>query len=179
MAFTDRQWGQLLTELEDRQVVPIVGPEALVLDVAGEKVPLYRYLARELAGRFEINQQGLPAEYGLAEVVSHYARQPGAVPDDAYTAVRQIMKEGRWPTPQPLTKLAEITHFDVYVSTTFDALLEQALNQIRFGNASRTRSFAYARTGRLVDLSDDVATRVQSLFYLDAADALRKALSDR
>lgn len=29
-----------------------------------------------------------------------------------------------------------------------------------------------------VDLSDDVATRVQSLFYLDAADALRKALDD-
>ena len=30
----------------------------------------------------------------------------------------------------------------------------------------------------LVDLSDDVATRVQSLFYLDAADALRKALNE-
>jgi hypothetical protein len=29
-----------------------------------------------------------------------------------------------------------------------------------------------------VDLSDDVATRVQSLFYLDAADALRKALNE-
>ena len=30
----------------------------------------------------------------------------------------------------------------------------------------------------LVDLSDDVATRVQSLFYLDAVDALRKALNE-
>jgi ATP-dependent Lon protease len=30
----------------------------------------------------------------------------------------------------------------------------------------------------LVDLSDDVATRVQVLFYADAADALRKALHD-
>ena len=30
----------------------------------------------------------------------------------------------------------------------------------------------------LVDLSDDVATRVQALFYLDAADALRKALNE-
>ncbi|MBV9828700.1 MAG: BREX system Lon protease-like protein BrxL, partial [Alphaproteobacteria bacterium] len=30
----------------------------------------------------------------------------------------------------------------------------------------------------LVDLSDDVATRVQAVFYLDAADALRKALHE-
>lgn len=30
----------------------------------------------------------------------------------------------------------------------------------------------------LVDLCDDVATRVLLLFYLDAADALRKALND-
>jgi ATP-dependent Lon protease len=30
----------------------------------------------------------------------------------------------------------------------------------------------------LVDLSDDVAARVQVLFYLDAADALRKAIHD-
>jgi len=30
----------------------------------------------------------------------------------------------------------------------------------------------------LVDLSDDVATKVQAAFYLDATDALRKALHD-
>jgi ATP-dependent Lon protease len=30
----------------------------------------------------------------------------------------------------------------------------------------------------LVDLSDDVATRVQAVFYLDATDALRKALHE-
>ena len=30
----------------------------------------------------------------------------------------------------------------------------------------------------LVDLSDDVAARVQSLFYLDPADAFRKALTE-
>jgi hypothetical protein len=30
----------------------------------------------------------------------------------------------------------------------------------------------------LIDLSDDVATKIQVLFYADAADALRKALHD-
>ncbi len=30
----------------------------------------------------------------------------------------------------------------------------------------------------LVDLSDDAAARVQSLFYLDPADAFRKALNE-
>lgn len=30
----------------------------------------------------------------------------------------------------------------------------------------------------LVDLSDEVAARVQVVFYLDAVDALRKALHD-
>lgn len=31
---------------------------------------------------------------------------------------------------------------------------------------------------QLVDLSDDVATKVQVLYYADAADALRKVLHD-
>jgi ATP-dependent Lon protease len=30
----------------------------------------------------------------------------------------------------------------------------------------------------LVDLSDEVATKVQVVFYLDAADALRKAVHE-
>ncbi|MFD2053808.1 hypothetical protein ACFSQT_12145 [Mesorhizobium calcicola] len=30
----------------------------------------------------------------------------------------------------------------------------------------------------LIDLSDDVATKIQVLFYADAPDALRKALHD-
>jgi ATP-dependent Lon protease len=30
----------------------------------------------------------------------------------------------------------------------------------------------------LIDLSDDVVTKVQVLFYVDAADALRKAIHD-
>ncbi len=43
----------------------------------------------------------------------------------------------------------------------------------------KTASRACPREKRaLVDLSDDVATRVQSLFYLDSADALRKALNE-
>ncbi len=151
MAFSDRQWGRLLTEIEDRRVVPVIGPEMLVLNLENETTTLARYVARELVRRLEIDEAALTGDYGLSEAVSQYLRQPGADPDEAYFAMGQIMKRS-WPTPEPLKKLAAITHFDVYFSVTFDLLLEQALNEVRFHGESWTRSYSYSRTSEPADL---------------------------
>ena len=44
-----------------------------------------------------------------------------------------IMREATFAPSPALLKLAEITDFDLYVSTTFDSLLEDAINAARCG----------------------------------------------
>lgn len=52
---TERLWEQLLTFIKDERVIPIVGPELLKVDIAGETTLLYTYLAKQLAKRLEID----------------------------------------------------------------------------------------------------------------------------
>ena len=47
------------------------------------------------------------------------------------------MKEADLQPSRPLRQLAEITDFNLFVSTTFDSLLEKAINQVRFGGTVR------------------------------------------
>ena len=50
-----------------------------------------------------------------------------------------------------MRQLAQITDFDLFVTTTFDPLLEQAINLERFGGAQSTEVIAYA-PNRVADL---------------------------
>ncbi len=61
------------------------------------------------------------------------------------------MKDAAFEPPLALKRLAAITDFDVFVSTTFDSLLEGALNAIRFGGAPSTEVLSYA-PNRVADL---------------------------
>ena len=49
-----------------------------------------------------------------------------------------ILREATFAPPPALRQLAEITDFDLFVTTTFDSLLEQAINAERFGGAQST-----------------------------------------
>jgi hypothetical protein len=62
------------------------------------------------------------------------------------------MRESSFAPPLPLRQLAEITDFNLFVSTTFDPLLEQAVNQVRFGGMANTEVIAYA-PNRVADLT--------------------------
>jgi hypothetical protein len=53
-----------------------------------------------------------------------------------------------------LRQLAEISDFDLFVSTTFDSLLENAINAERFGGAQSTEVIGYA-PNRVVDLPSE------------------------
>jgi hypothetical protein len=54
------------------------------------------------------------------------------------------MKESAFRPSKPLRQLAEITDFNLFVSTTFDSLLEKAINEVRFAGAPGTLSIAYS-----------------------------------
>jgi hypothetical protein len=65
--------------------------------------------------------------------------------------MRSVLREAEFAPPPALRKLAQITDFDLYVTTTFDSYLEQAINAERFQGAPSTEVIAYA-PNRVADL---------------------------
>jgi hypothetical protein len=159
----ERHWRNLLMDIEARQVVPIVGPELLVLEAAPAKpVTLYDRIGAELVARFGIDEGHLPERYSLFDVTRVFLQNPSNQPDDLNYEAREILSSGKWPIPEPLQKLSAITHFDLFVSATFDGLLEQTLRETRGG---RTASAAYSEKSQVEDLPPDYAERCDSTVF--------------
>ena len=65
--------------------------------------------------------------------------------------MRGILRDANFAPPRALTQLAQITDFDLFVTTTFDSLLEQAINAERFQGAQSTEVIGYS-PNRVADL---------------------------
>src|SRR5579863_5059653 len=143
-------WEDLLSFIEERRVIPIVGPELLM--VATERGPrlLYDWVAERLAARLNVYAHQLPQHFTLDDVVCSFMANRGRR-EEAYVRLRGIMKDANFEPPTALRQLAAITDFDLIVSTTFDSLLETAINLERFGGAGSTEVLAYA-PNRVTDL---------------------------
>lgn len=134
-------WDELLANLDERRVIPIVGPDLLVVDTPRGTMPLESFLAAELADRVGLTD--LRAPRNLNEVVCAHLRR-GQRREALYPRLKTIFQETELTPPAALRKLAEIAHFDLFVTTTFDPLLELALNTVRFGGEERTETVAYS-----------------------------------
>ena len=71
--------------------------------------------------------------------------------EEAYVRLRGDPKDAAFEPPLALRQLAAIPEFDLFVTTTFDSLLESAINQERFGGAASTEVLAYS-PNRVSDL---------------------------
>jgi TIR domain/SIR2-like domain len=149
----DDAWEDLLSFIEERRVIPIVGPE--LLQVATDRGPrlLYDWLAEKLAVRLSVDVASLPQPYTLNDVVCWFLAARGRR-EEAYVRVRSILKDANFEPPQALRHLAAITDFDLFVSTTFDPLLEGAVNLQRFGGAPTTEVISYS-PNRVADLPSE------------------------
>ena len=148
--FNEDVWEDLLNYIEEKRVIPIIGPELLKVETESGPRLLQNWLAEKLAVRLNVNTAGLAKPLSLNDVVCSYLSAHGRR-EEAYTRLRSIMRESNFAPPLPLRQLAEITDFNLYVSMTFDPLLEQALNLVRFGGAPNTDAIAYA-PNRVADL---------------------------
>jgi hypothetical protein len=149
----DDAWDDLLSFIEERRVIPIVGPELLQITTDRGPRLLYDWLAEKLAARLGVDAAALPDPYTLNDVVCWYLAARGRR-EEAYVRLRGILKDAPLEAPAALRRLAAITDFDLYVTTTFDPLLEQALNLERFGGAASTDVLAYA-PNRVTDLPNE------------------------
>ena len=152
-ALDDDAWDDLLSYIEERRVIPIIGPE--LLQVATDEGPrqLYDWAAEKLATRLNVDPTLLPQPYTLNDVVCWFLSARGRR-EEAYVRLRAILREANFEPPQALRRLACITDFDLFVTTTFDTLLEQAVNLERFGGAPSTEVIAYA-PNRVADLPSE------------------------
>jgi TIR domain/SIR2-like domain len=143
-------WEDLLSFVEERRVIPIVGPELLM--VATEQGPrlLYDWAAERLATRLGVDTTGLPRPLTLNDVVCQFLATRGRR-EEAYVRLRGIIKDANFAPPAALRHLAAIEDFDLFVTTTPDALLEGAIDQARFAGAASTEVLSYS-PNRVVDL---------------------------
>ena len=156
-------WDDLLSFIEERRVIPIVGPELLRVSTDEGPKGLYDWVAEKLAGRLNVDVSQLPQPYTLNDVVCWFLAARGRR-EEAYVRLRSIVKEANFEPPVALRRLAAITDFDLYVSTTFDPLLEQAINLERFGGAPSTDVLSYA-PNRIVDLPSERDRLLRPVVY--------------
>ena len=149
----DDAWDDLLNFIEERRVIPIIGPELLKVETETGPRLLYDWIAEKLAGKLNVDPARLPQPYTLNDVVCWFLSAHGRR-EEAYTRVRSILRDANFTPPLALRQLAQITDFDLFVTTTFDPLLEQAINLERFGGAPSTEVIAYA-PNRVADLSTE------------------------
>ena len=161
--FDDDAWDDLLNYIEERRVIPIIGPDLLRVQTDRGLRPLYEWLAEKLAVRLSVDPVGLPQPLMLNDVVCAYLGQRGRR-EEAYTRLRSIMREVEFEPPQALRQLAQITDFDLFITTTFDPLLEKAVNLERYGGQSTTEVIAYA-PNRVADLPAERSQLQRTVVY--------------
>jgi hypothetical protein len=161
--FDDDAWDDLLNYIEERRVIPIIGPDLLRVQTDRGLRPLYEWLAEKLAARLQLSTPGLPEPLTLNDVVCCFLGQRGRR-EEAYTRLRSIMREVEFEPPAALRQLVQITDFDVFVTTTFDPLLERAVNLERYGGQPTAEVIAYA-PNRVADLPAERSQLQRTVVY--------------
>ena len=149
----DDAWDDLLNYIEEHRVIPIIGPELLKIETESGPRLLYDWIAEKLAAKLAVDTTKLPQPYSLNDVVCWHLSTHGRR-EDTYTRMRTILREATFAPPLALRQLAQITDFDLFVTTTFDGYLEQAINAERFGGAQSTEVIGYS-PNRVADLATE------------------------
>jgi TIR domain len=126
----ETDWQDLLYAIEEGKVVPIVGRDLLIVETADGPQPFHRVVATRLAEELGIAADRLPPDFDANDVACAQ-KEILKNPADLNRAVNRILRSLVFQPPEPLKTLAEIPTFQLFVSTTVDTLLEDALAQVR------------------------------------------------
>jgi hypothetical protein len=137
VADTSESWDDLLAYIRDGVLVPVIGPQLLVVDADRPGQTLFEAVSERLAARYRLS---LPKGARLSDAVSAVLRTSGHDESQRlYRVVNDIITAVAPRVPEPLRLLAEISPLRLFVSTTPDRLLIQALDEVRFQGQARTR----------------------------------------
>jgi hypothetical protein len=153
-------WRSLLALIGVGEVVPIVGRDLLLVG-AQRDLHLYSWLAQRVAQalgvRFDPDE---PTKDPLNAVACRYLSE---APDaDIRRIYINVFEEAKGMAalglPDALVKLADIDEFKLFVTTTFDDSLRNAIDKVRFNGLARTDPHAFAPRQR-----DDLPKAVKDL----------------
>jgi hypothetical protein len=138
-------WDQLLQLIAEGRVIPILGRDLLKVRYQNQETLLYPLLGQLLAEYLRVSGEDLTEGAEINDVVYRYLSQDkNHRVEEIYSALTIVMpKEHELTIPDPLTKLTSIHTFKLFVTTTFDSLLERALTQSRYPEQTETKIFSY------------------------------------
>ncbi len=143
----ETDWDKLLINIEAGTVIPIIGRDLLPVtpDAATPPVLLYNLIGSrlldELAKEFPQVAHEKASDTTLNDAVCLCMRHGRNHFDICYSILEVLKEVLAWPAAVPLQQLAEITDFKLFVSTTFDSLMQSAIK--RSSPDRRAAVFAY------------------------------------
>jgi hypothetical protein len=140
---SEDDWRDLLREIHNRQVIPVVGPELVTVpDPNGNgQLPLYRALAPQLASRLRLPVKDAPP-ISINRVACEYLLSGGSR-KSIYIEMSELLEKLGASAPPALCDLASITDFDLYICGTIDSLLTAALEKSRHGFRRQEHVLSY------------------------------------
>src|SRR5215472_14676459 len=164
MSDDSKQWTKLLQAIAKGVVIPFLGRDLLRIRVNGREQLLYEYLGAQLANQLEIECE---TSASIDQVVAAYLNASrhnsrDEVQMKAYEIISRLWDEdGHIPVPDSFRKLASIEPLRLFVSTTVDSLLENALR------SPADHVFAYSPNSIPADLPRDYSRSPQrAVFHL-------------
>ena len=123
-------WTDLLSYIADGKVIPVIGQGALT--VGDDDQPFEPWLVRKFAPKIGITLADDETTPTLNEIVINYLlanREPNLL----YLRLHQLLEREK-PKPGPTMRaLAGITDFRLFLTTSFDPLLQYAIEDERLG----------------------------------------------
>ncbi len=189
-------WGDLLAYLEEGRVIPVVGSGLLNLTVSGKAIPLYQAIAEQLLKNNGLsavvgetpgssrpedlsreNVVFLRPNHELNDAVTALARKKGKRIQDLYRPIHDVLKDllrnisagEKEEIFSPLRKLASIDPFNLFVTTTFDGLLAEAIDAQRYAGQARTLQVEFAPnlpSDKRRDIPEGLLPRLHAVLYL-------------
>ncbi|MCX6226715.1 MAG: toll/interleukin-1 receptor domain-containing protein [Bacteroidia bacterium] len=123
-------WKVIADELKEGDIIPVVGPEVLKVEIDGVMQDYRQWLAAELAKELGLSPLGLESFlHPVEEVMLRFYHQGDLRSIRPYQAVKAIISEKQPTVPAALLKLAQISKFRFYLTTMFEPFLEMAIKQ--------------------------------------------------
>lgn len=159
-------WERLIGLIAERKIVPVIGQDLLQVVTPLGEMPLYRFIAIRAAQRLGLDPPRPDSANPLHAVATQHLENRGDWLDIYSTVCEVVGETESFDPPAALADLAAIEPLSLFVSTTFDPLLQRALNKIRYGGDDATRVLAFT-PGRTKDLPDATYdTSVATVFHL-------------
>lgn len=134
-------WGELLEDIEDRQIIPVIGHGLYWIEKQGKEVLLYEYLADKLEEKFGITSPPC-TNHRFYTVVLECLKKNNKI-KRLVNELKDIVELEELIPCNPLDKLSRIKAFNLFITTAHDEFLFKSLKTVRKGQVDR---FAYSPT---------------------------------